>query len=96
MAIIGADSPMARDRDRIVPVSIPGKASDTTIFRVTCHCEAPSAYAPSRYEWGTLLMASRDAIIITGKIRSVIVNAPANILRPNSRALTNNPRPNIP
>src|SRR5690606_16284789 len=92
----GAASPTARESARIVPVRIPGSASGRTWPRTVCHRVAPSAYAPDRIEFGTARIASWDAMMMTGRIRSVSVNAPEITLRPSARARTKSASPRIP
>ena len=48
MAIIGADSPIALDIAKIVPVNIPGNAEGNITLLTTSHLVAPKANAASR------------------------------------------------
>ena len=45
---IGAASPIARDRARMMPLMIPGTACGSTTVFTTCQRVAPIAYAASR------------------------------------------------
>ena len=73
--ISGAVSPIARESARITPVAIPGIAAGRTCFQIVCHLVAPSAIEPSRIEGGTARIASRPAMITTGRTSSPRVSA---------------------
>ena len=68
--ISGAVSPIARESERITPVAIPGIDAGSTCFQIVCHWVAPSAIEPSRIDGGTARIASRPAMITTGRTSS--------------------------
>ena len=74
----GAVSPNARDNARMKPVSIPGIAAGNTTRRIVCHLFPPKPYEASLTEFGTDLIASWLATIMTGKISNDMVNAAAS------------------
>ena len=75
---------------------MPGKAMGRTTCQMVCQRDAPSASAPSRRENGTVRSASREAMMMMGRIKRAIVHAPAMTLRPMPEARTNSSRPNRP
>ncbi len=80
----GAVSPIARDRARIVPVRMPGRAEGRTWSRTTCQLVAPSASAAWRSELGTVRSASCVAITMTGRTSRPSVRPPAQSVGPVS------------
>ena len=94
--ISGAVSPIARESARIEPVAMPGIAAGSTWRETTCHCVAPSAYAPCLIESGTDLIASRAAMITVGSTSSVRIIAPASSTRPIPMPRTRKARPRMP
>ena len=82
MIRIGAVSPIARLMARMDPVIMPGIAAGKVTFHTTCQRVAPKPSAPARSEEGTARRDSCELMMITGKITSINVNAPANTPRP--------------
>ena len=82
--ISGADSPIAREQARIVPVSIPGSAAGNTCRETACQRVAPSAIAPCSIDTGTARIASREAMMMVGRTSSASIIPPASsdLLRP--------------
>ena len=78
----GAVSPIARDKAKIEPVKIPGKAAGKTTRKIVCHFVAPIADDASRNAFGTARIASWAKTITTGKINRLIVNPAARTLVP--------------
>ena len=83
MMMSGAASPIARDRPRIEPVAIPGTEFGSTVRQMVCQRVAPSASEPSRSDCGTALIASREVMIITGRISIDRVSAPVSSTGPS-------------
>jgi hypothetical protein len=95
--ISGAVSPMARDSARITPVAMPGIDAGSTWRQIVCHFVAPSARAPSRIDGGTARIASREAMITTGRTSRPSVSEPDSTTRPRSSGpRTMNARPRMP
>src|SRR5690606_4120608 len=84
IVMIGAVSPIARDRPRIMPVRMPPVEYGKTWSFVTSQRVAPRPYAASRIAFGTERIASRVATITIGKIKSASVSPAAAMLWPRS------------
>src|SRR5690606_5028581 len=84
IAMIGAVSPIARDRWRFTPVRMPPVEYGKTWSFVTSQRVAPRPYAASRIAFGTERIASRVATITIGKIKSASVSPAAAMLWPRS------------
>ena len=65
----GAVSPIARERPRIVPVRMPGRAAGRTCPLTICQRVAPRASAAWRSELGTVRSASWVVITMIGRIK---------------------------
>jgi len=94
--IKGAVSPIALDKERIIPVIIPPNDDGKTTLLMVCHFEAPNAKEASFNEDGTAFMASLVATIMIGKIKSDKVKLPAKILPPKLKKRTKIPNPSNP
>jgi hypothetical protein len=93
---IGAVSPAARPILKIAPVRIPGRAVGKTTFLIVCHFVAPKAKEASLKEEGTELIASSDALIITGRMSIPRVSEPESTETPKPKSLTNIASPKSP
>src|SRR5215213_3758016 len=80
--IRGAVSPIARASARITPVAMPGTDAGRTWRQIVCHWVAPRAIEPSRIEGGTARIASRPAMITTGRTSRPRVSPPARTTGP--------------
>ena len=73
MVISGAVSPMARDRARMMPVSVPGRAAGSTMPHTTWERVAPQSWPLFAREWGyrwgrlTVVDLEADALEQAGK-----------------------------
>src|SRR3989304_1651500 len=76
--IKGAVSPMARDSPRMMLVIMPGSAAGSTWCHTVCQRVAPSAKDACRMEAGTARSASREAMMVTGRISRLMGSAHAS------------------
>ena len=93
---MGAVSPAARSRPRMIPVIMPGNASGRTIRRMVCQRVAPSDMDTVRKDCGTALNASSAVDMMTGSVMMERVRDADKMLVPNFINRTNNPNPNRP
>ena len=89
--INGAVSPIALDKPRTIPVTIPGIAEGTTCLNIAWNLVDPKANAPCLIVSGTAFKASLEATMTTGRINKVKVKPPDNTDLPKIEHMIGNP-----